>query len=147
MQSLGYISRLRGGGRGIALVLLVALVLSPSCSTMCSARNCPISQPAEREAGCHRESAALSDDSAMIRAGTAFCGLQELLVALPVGKYLLEYGVARASSTTLVATVELAAAYAPVLSDSSLSRDTGPTHSVRSAARQFTFDTFVYLRV
>lgn len=147
MQSLGYISKLRGGCRGIALVLLAALLLSPSCSTVCSARNCPISQPADREAGCHHEPAMRSDDSATITAGAASCGLQELLVALPMGKYLLENGAARASSTTLVPTVELAAAYAPVLSDSSLSRDTGPTHAVRSATRQFTFDTFVYLRV
>jgi hypothetical protein len=147
MQSLGYISKLRVGCRGIALVLLMALALSPSCSTMCPARNCPISQPAEREAGCHHEPAMNSDDSPTITAGTASCGLQKLLVALPVAKYLLETGVPRASSTTLVPTVELAATCAPVLSDSSLSRDTGPTHFVRSAARQFTFDTFVYLRV
>jgi len=112
MQSLGYISKLHCSGRGIALVLLLALVLTPSCSTVCPAQNCPISQPAEREAGCHHESAMNSDDSATITAASASCGLHELPVALPEGRSLLDSGAARANSASLATTATATATYA-----------------------------------
>src|SRR5579859_6081165 len=146
MQSLGYISKLHCGGRGIALVLLLALVLTPSCSTVCPAQNCPISQPAEREAGCHHEAAMNSDDSATITAASASCGLHELPIALPEGRSLLDSGAARANSANLAATAATAT-YADS-SDSSLSRAGGlACRSLQSAAKYFSFDTFVSLRI
>jgi hypothetical protein len=137
----------RGWYRGVACVMLLVLVLTPSCSSVCQAWRCPISQPANSDFSCHHEQGANSEDSQRFTAAGASCGWHELPAALPEGKSSLEERVTPADSSYSPAFFTVVATYAGVLSDSLFPRDTGPTCTHRSAAGQFSFDTFVSLRI
>lgn len=136
--------------RGLAIVLLLVLVLTPSCSSVCQARTCPISQPANSDSSCHHQQGKGmgSEDSVAVTSAGGPCGLHELLIALPVAKSGLEGIVTPASSTDTSVFFPAVSTYAKVSSDSSFPRGTAAKRvSRRSPAGQFSFDTFVYLRI
>ena len=148
MQRAAQEFALRGWCRGVAGVMLLVLVLTPSCSSVCQARNCPIPQSANSDSSCHHEQGVSSEDSQRFTATGASCGLHELLIALPAGKSSLEASVTLTSSANSAAFIALTTTYAQVSNCSSIPRDTGPTRiSRRSAAEQFSFDTFISLRI
>jgi hypothetical protein len=147
MQSAAQKFLLGGWYRGVAVLLLLVLVLTPSCSSVCQAWRCPISQPANSDSGCHHEQGANSEDSQRFTAAGASCGSHELLAALPEGKSSLGARVAPAGSSYSPVFFTVVATYAGVWSNSLFPRDTGPACTHRSAAGQFSFDTFVSLRI
>jgi hypothetical protein len=150
MREAAQMSAVRGWYRCLALAVLVALILTPSCSSVCQARTCPISQPANSDSSCHHQqrTGMCSEDSLRMTAADGSCGLHELLIALPAAKSSLEPIVTPASSTNSSLFFAAVSTYAKVLSDSSFPRDIGPERrSGRSAARQFSFDTLIFLRI
>src|SRR5258708_15140278 len=140
-------SLLRGWNRGVALVLLWVLALTSSCSVVCQARACPISQSADSDESCHHQQLASSEDSLRFTAALTPCESHELPALLPIDKSSFGANLTSASPVTVSAFAVLAS-YDRISSDHSNLRDTGPGHNApRFSVRQFSFDTFVFLRV
>ena len=141
-------SLLRGWNRGVALVLLSLLALTPSCSVVCQARACPISQSADSDESCHHQQLASSEDSLRFTAPFTPCESHELPALLPIDKSSFGANLTSASPITVSAFFAVLASYDRISSDHSNLRDTGPGHNApRFSVRQFSFDTVVFLRV
>ena len=141
-------SVLRGWYRGVALVLLSLLVLTPSCSLVCQTRACPISQSADSDASCHHQQVANSEDSLRFTAAFALCESHELPALLLLDKSSFGANLTSASSVTVSAFFAVLAPYDRISYDNSNPRDTRPGRNTpRFFAKQFSFDTFVFLRV
>ena len=142
--------------RALALLLLLVLVLTPACSSICQAHHCTESTQTKEHATCHHESDGTPDNSlTTLRAITASCHAPEQLcgaaghslLALPEIFDNLETQKsqpnvldAHASSDAIV--VDISA------HDQRLklnSRSVREFH--RSIASQFSFESFVFLRV
>ena|SRR5205085_6512368 len=141
--------------RALALLLLLVLVLTPACSSICQAHHCTESTQTKEHATCHHESDGTPDNSLTLRAITASCHASEQLcgaaghslLALPEISDNLETQKtqpnvldAHASSDAIV--VDISA------HDQRLklnSRSVRKFH--RSIASQFSFESFVFLRV
>jgi hypothetical protein len=143
-----HLSNLRAWYRALALALLVALAFTPVCSSVCQARTCLDSSSGNLESDCHHAQGMNSEDTLRISAAGKSCGLHELQVGLPAAKCNLEAIVAPASSTDSSVFSRAVSTEAKVLSDSSFPQDTGlKSVSRRSGAAQFSFDTFIFLRI
>ncbi len=141
-------SVLRGWYRGVALVLLSLLALTPSCSVVCQARACPISQSANSDESCHHQQLASPEDSLRFTAAFTPCESHELPALLPIEKSSFGANLTSASPVTVSAFFAALGSYDRISSGQSKPRDTGPGHTApRFSVRQFSFDTFVFLRV
>jgi hypothetical protein len=146
-------SALRGWYRGVALILLSLLALTPSCSVICQARACPISQSADSDESCHHQQLVSSEDSLRFTAAFTPCESHELPALLPIDKGSFGANVTSASPVTVSAFFAVLASYDRIPSGHSNPSDTGPGNTgpghnaPRFSVRQFSFDTFVFLRV
>src|SRR5258707_79806 len=141
-------SVLRGWNRAVALVLLSLLALTPSCSVVCQARACPISQSADSGESCHHQQLASLEDSLRFTAAFTPCESHELPALLPIDKSSSGANLTSASPITVSAFFAVLASYDRVSSGHSNPNDTGPGHAAtRFSVRRFSFDTFVFLRV
>src|SRR6266404_346387 len=96
-------SVLRGWYRGVALVLLSLLALTPSCSVVCQSRACPISQSADSGESCHHQQLASSEDSLRFAAVFAPCESHELPALLPIDRSSFGANLTSASPVTISA--------------------------------------------
>lgn len=143
-----HLSNLRAWYRALVVALLVALAFTPVCSSVCQAQTCRGSSAGNLDSDCHHAQGMNPEDALIITAAGKSCGLHELQVGLPAAKSNLEAIIAPASSTDSSVLFAAVSTDAKVLSDSSFPRDTGPNSvSRRSAAGQFSFDTFTFLRI
>ena len=138
----------RGWYPGVALILLSLLALTPSCSVVCQARACPTSQSADSDESCHHQQLASSEDSPRFIAAFTPCESHELSALLPIDKSSFGANLTSASPVTVSAFFAVLASYDRISSGHSSPRDTGPGHNApRFSVRQFSFETFVFLRV
>ncbi len=141
-------SVLRGWYRGVALILLSLLALTPSCSVICQARACQTSQSADSDESCHHQQLVSSEDSLRFTAAFTPCESHELPALLPLGKGSFGANVTSASPATVSAFFAILVSYDRISSDHSNPSDTGPGNTApRFSVKQFSFDTFVSLRV
>src|SRR6266851_4698778 len=137
---------LGGWHRGVAVVLLLVLVFAPSCSSVCQARSCPISQSANSDSDCHHRQGVNPEDSQRLMASGGSCGSHELPAALPEGKGSCK---ARIPAGTNYSPVffKFVATRAGVLSDS-FSSDAGAVGSSRGTPEgPFSLNAFASLRI
>jgi hypothetical protein len=143
-----HLCNLRAWYRAFALALVVALAFTPICSSVCQARTCLDSSAGNLESDCHHAQGMNAEDTLRITAAGKSCGLHELQVGLPAARSNLEAIVAPASSPDSSVFFAALSTDARVLSHSAFPRDTGPKRvSRRFVAVQFSFDTFIFLRV
>src|SRR5258708_24245594 len=136
-------SALRGWYRGVALILLSLLALTPSCSVVCHARACPISQSADSDESCHHQQLASSEDSLRFTAAFTPCESHELPALLPIDRSSFGANLTSAVSVAVYAFVAVLASYDRISSGHSNLRDPGPGHNAqRFSARQFSSDPF-----
>ena len=141
-------SVLRGWYRGVALILLSLLALTPSCSVVCQARACPISQSADSDESCHHQQLASSEDSPRFTAAFTPCESHEFPALLPIDRSSFGASLTSASPVTVSTLFAVLASYDRISSGHSSPRDTGPGNTApRFSVRQFSFETFVFLRV
>src|SRR5882762_4716194 len=111
MLSLPENSVLRGWYRGVALILLSLLALTPSCSLACQTSACPISQSADSEGSCHHQQLASSEDSLRFTAAFTPCESHELPALLPRDKSSSGANLTLASPATVSAFFAVLASY------------------------------------
>src|SRR5258708_37062637 len=104
-------SALRGWYRGVALILLSLLALTPACSVVCQARACPISQSADSNESGHHQQLASSEDS--LRFTTAFtpCESHEFPALLPIDRSSFGASLTSASPVTVSTLFAVLASY------------------------------------
>ena len=151
MQAFAKSWAVHGCYRGVAIALLLVLIVTPSCTSICQARTCANPQAANSDSDCHHEQGmgGMGPDVSpkLVAAGTS-CGSHDWVAALPAGKSSLEKNIASTRSRNLSSFDAVSAAYAPVSTHVSYGSDTGPVRfSHWSATRQFSFDRSVTLRI
>ena len=141
---------IRAGSRTLAAVLLLVLLLTPACSSACSVHGCRESNVATQEPSCHHDSQNAPGDSLHLRAALANCSAAgDLVLALPEASSNLQADGAMltsAGSHSYGPSVAIDASSSSFNKLSAKYSRTAPTLR-RSVASQFSFDSFVFLRV
>ena len=133
--------------RGVAIVLLLLLVVTPSCTSICQARACSNSQASNSDSDCHHEQGIGPDGPRLMVAGPT-CWSHDLVAVLPAGKASLPTRVTSSGSRDVSSFEALGAEYSPVSTHVSFANDSGPAgFSHRSATRHLSFDRSVTLRI
>jgi hypothetical protein len=136
------------GSRALAAFLLLALMLNPSCSSVCQAQSCQNSQSTRKDSTCHHDADAAVRHFASVSASSANCGARDLLPALPEPSSNWRVNEAAQHSiasegfsrlNTIASGASCAGFLKPDLDYLAEFR--------RSVASQFSFDSFVFLRV
>jgi hypothetical protein len=136
------------GAKALAALLLLALLLTPACSSFCQAHTCRQPPAGKQDSSCHHE-AEMSDHRATgVSAAVAACGTRELQFGLPTSTGNWKTGEA------ILVSFDGDCLPLARLRTSAFARDGRPETDTgsrpefhRSVARQFSFDTFVSLRV
>jgi len=150
MQALAPHWTIRAGSRTLAVALLLVLVLTPGCSSVCPVHGCRELNAAKQDASCHHDPQNMSGNSLHLRAALASCSsAADLVLALPeVSSKLQADGsiLISAGCNSYHSSVAIPPSSSPF--HRPLERYFGTALTLRrSVASQFSFDSFVFLRV
>ena len=148
MQALVPRWTIRTASRTLAVMLLLVLVLTPACSSVCPVHGCLELNSAQQDLGCHHDSDTMSGNPLHMRSALANCSSAgDLVLALPEVSSDLQAGgsmMFSAGSNSHDSSVATPATsfHRP------LERYCGTAPTLhRSVVSRFSFDSFVFLRV
>jgi hypothetical protein len=138
---------IRGGSRLLAAALLIVLMLTPICSSICQAQSCQQPQAAAKDSGCHHAESMGSDGSAALMAASLSCGARELWFALPEVTDTLRVSRATSAAPNADSWTAVTAISLPQSMPTHFSRTSGPALLQRTGATDRFFDSFTILRI
>ena len=150
MQALAPHWMIRAGSRTLAVALLIVLVLTPACSSACLVHGCGELNVARQDPSCHHDPQNMSGNPLHLRAAFASCSSAgDLPLALPEVSSKLQ-----SDGSILISTGSNSHDCSVAISPSSssfhrpLERYLATALTLRrSVTSQFSFDSFVFLRV